>query len=566
MTLATHESQRTAMSGDSAAASWSRRAWIAFDSPPPGRRVPGSVVVFFLGVTVGAVASAWAVHRAANMDYGDAMAHLTIARRIVDSKTPGLQQLGTVWLPVPHLLLLPLTLSTWLWHTGIAACILGALCLGATASGLYRIMARLGIGGPGRAVALAILLSNVSLVYASTEALTEPVLIASMVCCLAGLAGWAFSRRRLSGGELSVFAGLPAAFAVLSRYEGWALVLSGTVYVAIVCLRRGDTWRQAGVNCCAFAIPPTIAVGWWLAYNFAWYRNPFEFLIGPYSASAFNQVFIAQGRMTTAGNLGLSLQVFGESLIQTAGLIPLILAAVALMAMTLRWGLDNRALTVWLAGTATAFLLFAMVTGQQVIVDSASLPAGPTWNNRNTLSAIPWIALLCACGIAMLPTLRRTQLIGAAVLSALLVLQVGYWAQDPYGRLSVINEGDNGHEAFLGVKEAAHWLRSHYDGGGILMDESSDRLAISPVLGIPMDQIDNRAAGDAFQAAIDDPVDHDRWVFMHLSLKAYASTQAAYDHVAAVLLNDPAFHARYRLVYSIDGFGIYRRLDAPSTP
>ena len=33
--------------------------------------------------------------------YGDAVAHINIARRVFDSQTPGLLQLGTVWLPLP---------------------------------------------------------------------------------------------------------------------------------------------------------------------------------------------------------------------------------------------------------------------------------------------------------------------------------------------------------------------------------------------------------------------------------------------------------------------------------
>ena len=33
--------------------------------------------------------------------YGDAVAHINIARRVFDSRTPGLLQLGTVWLPLP---------------------------------------------------------------------------------------------------------------------------------------------------------------------------------------------------------------------------------------------------------------------------------------------------------------------------------------------------------------------------------------------------------------------------------------------------------------------------------
>ena len=49
--------------------------------------------------------------------YGDAVAHINIARRVIDSKTPGLLQLGTVWLPLPHLLMIPFLFSTQLWRT-----------------------------------------------------------------------------------------------------------------------------------------------------------------------------------------------------------------------------------------------------------------------------------------------------------------------------------------------------------------------------------------------------------------------------------------------------------------
>jgi hypothetical protein len=39
--------------------------------------------------------------------YSDAYFHLRIARRIFDSATPGIGQLGTTWVPLPHLLMLP---------------------------------------------------------------------------------------------------------------------------------------------------------------------------------------------------------------------------------------------------------------------------------------------------------------------------------------------------------------------------------------------------------------------------------------------------------------------------
>src|SRR5260370_11835849 len=72
--------------------------------------------------------------------YGDAVAHINIARRVFDSQTPGLLQLGTVWLPLPHLLMIPFIISDAMWQNGagglipsIIAYVLGVVrifCLG----------------------------------------------------------------------------------------------------------------------------------------------------------------------------------------------------------------------------------------------------------------------------------------------------------------------------------------------------------------------------------------------------------------------------------------------------
>ena len=51
----------------------------------------------------------------------DARAHLVVARRIIDSLTPGWQQVGAVWLPLPHLLnMLPVQIDV-LYRTGASA-------------------------------------------------------------------------------------------------------------------------------------------------------------------------------------------------------------------------------------------------------------------------------------------------------------------------------------------------------------------------------------------------------------------------------------------------------------
>ena len=45
----------------------------------------------------------------------DAIAHVNKARGLFDNFTPGLRQLGSIWLPLPHLLIVPLTWFDLLW-------------------------------------------------------------------------------------------------------------------------------------------------------------------------------------------------------------------------------------------------------------------------------------------------------------------------------------------------------------------------------------------------------------------------------------------------------------------
>ena len=53
--------------------------------------------------------------------YGDAVAHLGIARRLIDSLNPGIRQIGSVWLPFPHLLMMPFAARMGLETPGLMA-------------------------------------------------------------------------------------------------------------------------------------------------------------------------------------------------------------------------------------------------------------------------------------------------------------------------------------------------------------------------------------------------------------------------------------------------------------
>src|SRR5438045_5249495 len=82
-------------------------------------------------------------HQGAILLYGDAVAHLNIARRVFDSRTPGLFQLGTVWLPLPHLLDIPFVVNGHMWQTGLGASIPSMIAYLAGTLGVFRLVSGL---------------------------------------------------------------------------------------------------------------------------------------------------------------------------------------------------------------------------------------------------------------------------------------------------------------------------------------------------------------------------------------------------------------------------------------
>lgn len=540
---------------------WLLRRWESLDSPLFGRRVPGTLVVTVLAFVVGIAACIYTTRSGSNLWYSDAQSHLTIARRIFDSKVPGFQQLGTVWLPVPHILLIPLVVIMPMWTTGWGACILGILCLGASVAALYRIAARAGMWRMARIFVVLFFLANPSLLYTYTTALTEPVLIASMLGAVAGISGWMTSDRKLSGGELAVFAGIPAGMAVLSRYEGWALVITGTMFVIWASWVRWKDIRYTVRMALSFAAIPAAAAIWWIAYNFAIYGNPLEFMFGEYSAATQQRNISETGLLTTKGNAGLTFWTYGWSVIEAAGLVLLVAAFIGACVLIFTRGLDLSALLIWLTATPAAFSIVSLYLGQTAINNDHSLPT-TWWNNRFALSILPILVLLAGVLIDYLRSSRTSRkfpilryILAGAFLFAITIQNI-WWAQDLTNRSAVIAEAVLSEESGTDARTAGRWMGAHYDGGNILMDETARNNAILPMIGLPLSEYYNRSTGELFDQALDSPASHAEWIFVNTE---HDSTDSGpVDLVYKMMEEYPQRFENYRLVYQTPTHSVYR--------
>src|SRR5579863_1381832 len=123
------------------------------------------------------------------LNYGDAVAHLHIARRVFDSHRPGLTQLGSVWLPLPHLLMIPFVAIFALWANGVAGTIPSALAWLVSCLGMYRL-ARHWLRPAPAVIALAFFAINPNLIYMQTTGMTEPLFVCEMVWTAVWLVEW----------------------------------------------------------------------------------------------------------------------------------------------------------------------------------------------------------------------------------------------------------------------------------------------------------------------------------------------------------------------------------------
>ncbi len=232
--------------------------------------------------------------------YGDAVAHLNIARRVFDSRTPGLLQLGTVWLPLPHLLMIPFLISDSAWQSGIGGSIPSMVAYVLGTAGIFRLVrgALSFSSRPDPAARIAAWLSaiiyaaNPNLIYLQTTAMTESLYLALFIWAVVYFSEFAQTSSQNDGRPIVpssslMKCGLCLAAACLTRYDGWFLATALCAAALAIVLKRDDQALRRSFA--KFVLLAAAAPALWIAYNAIIYRNPLEFANGPYSARAIEQ-------------------------------------------------------------------------------------------------------------------------------------------------------------------------------------------------------------------------------------------------------------------------------------
>jgi hypothetical protein len=210
-----------------------------------------------VAATIGAAAALRYHQLGLTLSHYDARGHLVVARRIVDSLTPGWQQIGAVWLPLPHLLnALPVQIDAF-YRSGASAVAISLASFVLATVSIAWIVLLLTESKPAALAASAVFVLNPNVVYLQATPMTEPLLLGLTTCSVALLIAWA---SQATTRPRTVTVGIMFALACLTRYEAWPVTYTALGAAAWTRWRRGESLPASVVAVLRVAAYPTAAI------------------------------------------------------------------------------------------------------------------------------------------------------------------------------------------------------------------------------------------------------------------------------------------------------------------
>lgn len=451
-------------------------------------------IIPVIAITLSITAYLIFLNNGLGLAYNDARSHLDIARRVVEGLKPGLAQLGSVWLPLPHFLMIPFVVNDTLWHTGFAGAIISMVSYVATAVFLFKTLSLLKAGPLAKIVTSLVFLLNLNILYLQSTAMTESLLIATMTGATYFLTKYVINRKIFSFIACSFFIFL----STLVRYDGWFLLAMATIIVGFLAYKIHDKKSVEGFLI-FFLTLSSLGIVLWFLWNALIFKDPLYFAFGPYSAHAQQAQVAASGQLQTKGNILISIKTYWYAMVYNVGLMPLTLATAG---MFWAWkNFKNQAQVLLALSTLLAPIIFniiALIAGHSVLF--VPEVAGDTWFNvRYGIVALPAVALLV--GI-LVDKSRSFKLIAIGLL---FLTGIFNWRTIDAVTIDDARVGTSQKN----VSEVSSWLKDHAaNEKGFVLISAASHDAIIFSSGMPMKRFIHEGTGTYWDIAAKEP---DRW-------------------------------------------------------
>ncbi len=496
--------------------------------------------VLLIALVLTGISAASFLHYHSNglaLAYNDARSHLDIGRRVVEGLNPGAAQLGSVWLPLPHLLMTITIWSDFMWHSGLAGAIQSMIAFVGTGLIIYLYLREMGAGLLARYVGVGIFAANINTLYLQSTAMTEPVLMGTMTAAAYFLLRWFHHQDKML---YLVQAAFWVMLATLTRYDGWFLLALATGLIAFAVWKARGYWAAEG-TVVLFVTLGSLGVFLWLLWNLLIFGDPLYFATGPYSAKAQQDQLEAAGVLPTKYNWIESLKVYTYALAYNCGAFTMVTGVLGAIAFWLNrraeWAVRLGAVALL---APFLFNVLALYLGHSVVFIQGV--SGGTWFNvRYGILALPFLAIFTGYLVEWARNARF-------VVVGLLVFVTFFFL---HGADAVTIDDARVGSSQKNVTEVSGWLREHAgpEKGFILISAAShDSIIFSS--GLPMKRFIHEGAGSYYDSAIRYP---DRWA-RYIVVRTHSDD----DSTWRLLKDNPGFKERYHKVDSYPFADIYQ--------
>ncbi len=467
--------------------------------------------------------------------YNDARSHLDIGRRVVEGLKPGLAQLGSVWLPLPHLLMVPTIWNDIWWHTGLAGALPSMISFVATAVLIFRLLHKhFGVGLVGSLTAVLVFCLNLNILYLQSTAMTELLLLFTMTAGVYELIVW--------HQDDNILPLIKSAFwimlSTLIRYDGWFLLIFATGFIALHGLiKRGYKYTE-GILVLFFTLAG-VGILFWFIWNQLIFKDALYFIFGPFSARAQQQQLEKAGILLTKGNLLYSLKVYLYAFIYNTGAFTALLGILGLVIFLFDQKIRGAIRIASLVLLSPFFFnIVALYFGHSVLFVQGI--SGNTWFNvRYGIMLLPTVAIFTGYLVDRASYLRWP------LLAVFLFITIFAFTSQDTVTLDDARFGSSGKN----VTEVSNWIHKYAgDKKDLILISAASHDAIIFSSGLPMKRYIHEGTGSYWLAATSTPDRWARWIIMR--------THDDNDMTYRLIKKSPGL-GRYKLMVSFPFADIY---------
>lgn len=470
--------------------------------------------------------------------YNDARSHLDIGRRVVEGLKPGLAQLGSVWLPLPHLLMVPTIWSDFMWHSGLAGALVSMISFVATGVLVFKFLERLGVGLVGRIIGVIVFVANLNVLYLQSTAMTELLLLATMTAAVYYLYLWLEDENILN----LVKGAFWVMLSTLVRYDGWFLfALAAGVMLLWVWKKRGY-WTAEG-TIVMFCTLGGFGIVLWLVWNLLIFKDPLYFAFGPYSAYAQQKDLESAGDLITKHNWFLSWKFYFYALAYNSGAFTVFMGLAGALAIWFsRKVKPNAKIIAFILMAPLLFNVLALYLGHSVLFIQGL--SGDSWFNvRYGIMMMPSLAIFIGYLV------DRAKQFRAVLIGLFLFVTFFQFASSDAVTIDDALVGSSQKN----VTEVSSWLGENAGNTpGFILISAASHDAIIFSSGLPMSKFIHEGTGAYWQEATTTPDKWARWIVM----RTYSDSDSAWR----LTHNTPGFE-RYEVVQSFPFADIYKLKD-----